>query len=551
MKVAVVIPPWLHPTSPPLGPACLSAFLKAHEKHLDIGVFDLNIRYYQQALKFCQGGKIGVSIYGWKPKKTAERVKHAFEFLKKNRLSLVSARKWHENATIFLSFENILNGFMAEMASRSLFKLETPRAITGLLDSLAEEVIDFSPELCAISVSFDAQMPFAMAISRMIKERTDAFICLGGARFGTSPHPQRLFERGISLRVRGKERHLEDISFVDAIIPGEGEIPLLKLCKSLKQGDQRSVPGLVYKASNRVIFTRPPEPLDMSHLPVPDFSDLDLSAYMTPEPVLPFMTSRGCAWGKCTFCTHHKGYIRYRQMATSEVVRQLKEMKSAYNTRFFDFFDEMIPPGRLRRLSMGLLREGPEVFFSAYGKPVRAFDSALMTLSFKAGLRVMLWGVESGSQKVLDLMSKGTRVKDMERVLRASHEAGVRNLLFIMFGFPGEDSNDFKQTIDFLKRNREYIDAISKGLFMLIEGSQVQKEPERFFIKKMRPVADNFSGAISYDFETTRGLGRRDVQKLYKRHLPFLEKLGISPRLGVYREHLLFYLNPACRMQGK
>ncbi len=540
MKVAVVIPPWLHPTAPPLGPACLSAYLKAHEKHLDIRVFDLNIRYYQQAFQFCQMGKIGVSIYGWKPQKTAEAVKQAFEFLKKNRLSLVSAKKWHENATIFLSFENILNGFMGEMATRSLFNMEIPGTISGFLGWLTDEVIDFSPELCAISVSFDAQMPFAMAISRLIKEKTDAFICLGGARFGTSPQPQRLFEIGISLKVRGQKRHLEDIPFVDAIIPGEGEIPLLKLCKSLKQGNLRDVPGLVYTASNRVIYTTPPEPLNMNQLPVPDFSDLDLSAYMAPEPVLPFMTSRGCAWGKCTFCTHHKGYIRYRQMATNEVVRKLKELKNAYNTRFFNFFDEMIPPGRLRRLSMELLEGGLDILFSSYAKPARAFDRTLLSLSFKAGCRVMLWGVESGSQKVLDLMGKGTRVKDVEMALRASHEAGVRNLLFMMFGFPGEDTNDFKQTIDFLKRNKRYIDAISKGLFMLIEGCQVQKEPERFFIREMRPVADNYSGATSYDFETTKGLDRKEVEKLYKKHLPFLEKLGISPRLGVYREHLLF-----------
>jgi len=227
-------------------------------------------------------------------------------------------------------------------------------------------------------------------------------------------------------------------------------------------------------------------------------------------------------------------------MAIKEVAKKLKEMKNAYNTRFFNFFDEMIPPGRLRRLSMRLLREDLEVFFSAYAKPVKAFDRALMSLSFEAGCRVVLWGVESGSQKVLDLMKKGTRVKDMEQALRASHEAGLRNLLFIMFGFPGEEFEDFTETIDFLKRNQGHIDTISKGLFMLIEGCQVQKQPERFFIRKMRPMADNYSGAISYDFETTRGLDRRKVQKLYKKHLPFLEKLGISPRLGVYREHLLF-----------
>ncbi len=540
MKVAIVSPPWLHPTCPALGPACLSAFLKRHAPTAKIKVFDLNMAYYQQALKALQKGSFGLKLYGWNENKTFQMVRAAFDYLKEKRLSQVDPSRWHEQATIFLSFENIFNGFMAEMASRDLLGLEIPQAVCHFFQRLLDDVVDFAPDICAISIFFDAQMPFALKVAKSIKQRTDSFVVAGGARFGTCPEPERLFKKGVTIKAKGHEERLRDLWFIDGLIPAEGEIPLLELLKNLPSMALENVPGIIFKRANKVITNPCPPPLLPELIPTPDFSGLDLSFYMTPSVVLPYLTSRGCAWGKCTFCTHHRIYRAYRNISIERVVKQIKELKRSYGARHFSFFDEMIPPSRLKSLSKELNRENLAIRFSFYAKPTSSFDHNLCKGLFDTGARCVLFGVESGSQKILDLMNKGTTVETMEQVLRNSSKAGLRNLAFIMFGFPGETKEDFLETIRFLERNKKDIHALSKGLFMLIEGSQIQREPERFFIKRMQPAWENWACSITYDFETEIGLTRHEIKKLYKKHLPFLERIGISPRLGVYREHLLF-----------
>ncbi|NPA95330.1 MAG: radical SAM protein [Thermodesulfobacteria bacterium] len=540
MRIGIVIPPWLHPCSPPLGPAALSAFLKREHPRAKIQIFDLNLYYYQEALSLMNQGLLGLKLYDWDAPTTAGKVMESVDFLKTHPLSSVSISRWHQMATIFLSFENVFNGFMAEMAGRSLLGMEIPGVIDGFFNRIVSSVVAFEPGLCGISVFFDAQMVFALEISRRIKEETDAFICLGGARFGTCPRPERLFKRPLRIRAKGENHALESLPFVDAIIPGEGEIPMVELARNLPLSKIRDVPGLVFKTSSQVVTNDPPPLLSMNELPAPDFSDFHLEGYLTPEPVLPFMTSRGCAWGKCTFCTHHRIYRKYRQMNIQTVLRQMDGLKDSYETSLFSLFDEMIPPARARNLAKAMLNKGLNLKFSAYAKPVKPFNETLLKLLAQAGCRLMMWGVESGSQRILDLMKKGTKVKDMEEVLMNSSKAGIRNLIFIMFGFPGETEADFNLTISFLKRNSNYIDAISKGIFVLIEGCEVHRRPDKFFITRMQPKSDNWSGAMAYSFETDAGLDQKQVLKLYKEHLPLIEKIGLSPRLGVYREHLLF-----------
>ncbi len=540
MKIAVVTPPWLHPTCPALGPAYLSAFLKRYAPKAEIRVFDLNMAYYELALKALENGTFGLKLYRWDQDKTFQMVRAAFDYLKENRLSQVDPSTWHENATIFLSFENIFNGFMAEMASRDLLDLKIPQPVYHFFQRLLDNVIDFGPDICAISIFFDAQMPFALKVAKSIKQETDSFVVAGGARFGTCPEPERLFKKGLTIKAKAQEKRLNNLWFIDGIIPGEGEIPLLALLENLPSMALENVPGIIFKRADKVMTNPSPPPLLPKLIPTPDFSDLDLSSYMTPSVVLPYLTSRGCAWGKCTFCTHHRIYRTYRNISTKRVVKQIKELKRRYGARHFSFFDEMIPPSRLKSLTKKLNSENLAIRFGLYAKPTASFNYNLCKDLFDTGARCVLFGVESGSQKILDLMNKGTTVETIEKVLKNSSRAGLRNLAFIMFGFPGETKEDFLETISFLERNKNDIHALSKGLFMLLEGSLIQREPERFFIKGMQPASENWACANTYEFETEIGLRRHEVRTLYKKNLPFLESIGISPRLGVYREHLLF-----------
>ncbi len=133
---------------------------------------------------------------------------------------------------------------------------------------------------------------------------------------------------------------------------------------------------------------------------------------------------------------------------------------------------------------------------------------------------MVIWGVESGNQRILNLMKKGTNVLDVKKVLKQSSDAGIKNVTYIMFGFPTETKEEFLDTINFLKENTDNIDLVSTSIFGLQKESKMFGEPENFGIKNVceekRTVLEP---KISY--EIISGLTKKEVIKLrdnYKKH---------------------------------
>jgi len=79
----------------------------------------------------------------------------------------------------------------------------------------------------------------------------------------------------------------------------------------------------------------------------------------------------------------------------------------------------------------------------------------------QAGCENIGYGLESGSQKIIDRMNKGFKIEDAERIIRDTHNAGIEVTVGIIVGFPGETRDDFKLTMDFIARNKDYIDIVS------------------------------------------------------------------------------------------
>lgn len=106
---------------------------------------------------------------------------------------------------------------------------------------------------------------------------------------------------------------------------------------------------------------------------------------------------------------------------------------------------------------------------SAYGRPTEGYnDDGLFRLMHKAGFREMLWGIESGSQRVLDLMDKGTKISTIGQVLEKSSKHNIANLCFIIFGFPGETKKEAEKTIAFLTEHADHIDDLLWNFFFWI-----------------------------------------------------------------------------------
>ncbi|MCB9361904.1 radical SAM protein [Candidatus Woesearchaeota archaeon] len=199
--------------------------------------------------------------------------------------------------------------------------------------------------------------------------------------------------------------------------------------------------------------------------------------------IIPLRTSTACWYRKCRFCTHYN-YKHFFQFP-------LEDIASNISSRHLFFTDDMIAHPYLLKLAPKLLNH--EWWIQL--RPTLDITSHLQSLK-NNGLKVAAWGVESGSQHILDAMDKGTRIDEISHILKKSKEAGIINIVYIMFGYPGETDKDRKQTISWLQDNANCIDLLSSSLFVPggIEKRPpaISKIPQLPKIGTIDPVFNNF-----------------------------------------------------------
>lgn len=540
-RVAIVFPPAMFPTSPPLGVASLKAYVASREIPCAMRVFDLNHSYFNQALQWLQDGRLKMSLGGKDSGETARKVAASCDLLRgrKGLEAFLDLDIYNGAASIYRSFGTVLNGLFENFARRILLDLPVPPLVQKYFQELVEPLRAFRPDLAGFSILFSQQLFFALALAKCLKE-SGTRVVLGGATLAVMPHPERLLSDPTPVLVGGASHPLDLSRYVDYLLIGEGEPGFAELVERFG-GDVSGVPGLVHFQGERLISNAPEMINDLGRLPLPDFSDLPWEEYHSPEPLFPYLSSRGCFWGKCAFCTHPKTYLAYREEPVGSTVSRLEALRARYGVSHFNFVDEMIHPKRFARLSRGFIERGLEIAYSAYAKPTGRFSRSLLGSVYRSGGRVIMWGVESGNQRVLDAMGKGTHLEDMERLLADARDAGIWNLLFLLFGFPSETREEWEDTLRFLERHRDSIDALSKSSFVLLAGSEIIRHPQRYAITGILDRAERDPVSVAFDYAVSEGLSQKEVQKIYGEQAEILSCYGRSPHFGVFRDHLLLH----------
>jgi hypothetical protein len=152
-------------------------------------------------------------------------------------------------------------------------------------------------------------------------------------------------------------------------------------------------------------------------------------------------------------------YLRFSDLLAPVMSAQAR--RAAAGQRLASI-DDWVRPRRLAALSRELLNLDANIRWSAYARPEKGFTSKLLELAANAGCRLMLWGLESASQHVLNRMGKGTRIDEVSAVLCQAQAAGIANLVFVMFGFPGETLDESETTLAFLDAHAGALAAVSR-----------------------------------------------------------------------------------------
>jgi radical SAM superfamily enzyme YgiQ (UPF0313 family) len=369
---------------------------------------------------------------------------------------------------------------------------------------LKPAVIAEQPDVIGISIVLRQQLFSSMTFCALIKEQfPDIHVTVGGntvTRFrDVLPDTPKLF------------------ALFDSAIVYEGETALLRLVEGIANGTELShVPNLMFKDATGIHVNSETFAENMGALPPPDFDGLPMEKYFVPEPILPYLATRGCYWGRCEFCDHGEGYTSgYRTKKDWQIIDELKFLKEKYQTRHFHFTDESYPPALFRKVTRKLVESKLDIAWTTHIRFEKSLlDDEVWQDAQNAGCKYLHMGYESGSERVLQLMDKATTTEIIQRSLELSSRHGVWNHVMGFFGFPGETYEDAKFSTQFLEDNREHVHSIGFGTFDLSKHTPVAKNPEKFGITFYKNP--EWDLAMDYYFTVKEGLSIEDAERVFE-----------------------------------
>jgi len=312
------------------------------------------------------------------------------------------------------------------------------------VSNLAEKI---NPKLIGVTAN-TSTIKSAMRYVDLIKKLLpDSLTVIGG------PHPTFM-----------PKETLKNSENLDVVVMGEGEETIVDLAnqsnKDIKNLDK--VKGIVYRDLNngnlKITQTRPLIK-DLDSLPFPARHLVPFESYgASQDQTGGIITSRGCVYS-CNYCS--SSLImgkKFRSRSPDNILEEIEGLVDKYHINDIGFMDDtfMLNKRRANDIANEIKAKDVDISFVASSRVDRVDSSILQNLK-SAGLKTIYYGVESGSQRILDLMKKGITIKQAETAVKMAKDAGLEVLTSFILGYPGETEDDINKTINFsTKLNSDY-----------------------------------------------------------------------------------------------
>jgi radical SAM superfamily enzyme YgiQ (UPF0313 family) len=335
------------------------------------------------------------------------------------------------------------------------------------------EILDGFAEPCSLeeiikkSHSFDivgitAVSTYVLRVNQLLKslkENNDkALVVVGG------PHatilPQSCLEHG-----------------ADYVVLGEGELPMLELVNAFENNtDTSQIGSLAYIRENK-FFKNPRMPFiqDLDEIPIPAFDLLPMKRYRTSEartrkqPSYSIMTSRGCP-GVCSFCNKSVSGTNVRHFSADRIVEEFFLLRDKYGAEDVAILDDnfLTDHNLVNNVCEKLIKKQFNKTWSLEARVDNVNEEILKHLK-EAGCDFIAYGIESGSQRMLDSMKKGITLEQIREAVRITQKIGMNIRGYFMMGLPYETLEDMEKSIRFaIELN---IEVVSFSLFVPLPGT--------------------------------------------------------------------------------
>jgi hypothetical protein len=324
-----------------------------------------------------------------------------------------------------------------------------------ILTKAIDDIIEINPEVVGFSVYYISEEPTKWMCQELKRRAPHIKIAVGGPNVHKSwfkPEP-----------------------YYDYVVVGEGEVNILVMLDEIEEKKQVEYPRILNQPED--------ERVNINGLPMPDYESIDFSLYDLPNGVNTEI-SRGCT-AKCTFCeeTH---FWKYRQRQSVDLISEIEWLYYNKGTDVIWFIDSLVNGNlkELRAFCKGVAAKGLKINWTGYARCDGRMDLDYFK-DLKAGGCIMLnYGIESGSQHVLDDMAKGVTIAEMEQNFRDGKEVGIWAATNWIVGFPTETLQDFADSMTLLWRMRNMnINNVGAGVgYGLGPETIVGQNPHKFNI---------------------------------------------------------------------
>jgi anaerobic magnesium-protoporphyrin IX monomethyl ester cyclase len=564
MNIVLIYPPFAMPNRPHIALPCLAAYLKS--RGVGVSAFDANIEFYHSLLEpesMSRSATFAGDRFRELEEKPALSLSQEIEYRRLSAIRQDAADTGDMTRALFggglLTNEERMRWFhravrlaavpwfpeyldFTESTNYIRYKSPFRKFSTGdILDSLKQPslvspfmeeklmplVREQNPDIVGISVAFPDQIIPAFFCAQLIRRHLPTvYITLGGSFIST--HMRSV-----------KEPRLFD--FIDSLVLDNGEVPLERLAGALAGSGSawQAIPGLVYycRSRGKIVVNPPDPPLELATLPPPDYAIFPLDRYLANREslVLLFQLSRGCYWGRCTFCNSLLPMIRCHDQPPAEnLYQKLKRVIEQTGAGQIHFTDDAASPQVLEGLSRYIKRDKVKI---GWGANVR-FDKDLtlerLFLYREAGCCSLCLGLESYNNRVLRLMGKGITTALVDKILSNISWAGIESVVYMIVGFPGETEEEALFSFGKIKEfmDKGLISDCVYNIFEISPHSAISASPAAFGIEKISCDDDLDLVPPIVNFESA-GMSRSTASRLC---LSFIRELRLKGQAKKSRE---------------
>ncbi len=328
------------------------------------------------------------------------------------------------------------------------------------IEEVRTHIVEYGPDVVGVTTFTEARHN-ALEVAKIAKELNAGTVTLLGGAHATHTYNQIL----------------KAYPFVDVVFLGEGESSLVEFLGNNRGITSYGVKGIAYVGGEGIKSKKGTFVRSLDSLPFPNYDDLDLYRYVDIDgpckgrPLAAVETSRGCPYN-CAFCSSKSVWGNIRFKSVGRVLDELEHLTTDYGYKMVSFVDDIftVDKKRTTELCEGILNRGLQLDWKCQTRTDRVNKDTLKLMR-EAGCKLIAFGVESGSNKILGNINKQESKKDILRAFELCREVGIESVFNIIVGSPGETSETLKETRQLIKECKP--DKVATAALRAYPGSKI------------------------------------------------------------------------------